>query len=198
MPAAGRRRPLEDRDRPKDKFTITSKTDGNLVQLDDGHETIYVGFIGDVVVIPSPQVWNDKDATKAWLSGGGAFAKGGVGKLLAKVPATSTLFGASNSQGLLSDAVNASKQAYGWSRIAGGKLGGELHVDVGDEKAAQTATDQTAKDLADKVANPELPVLKTLYAGLSVARVGTEMVVKASLAEADVANVLALALAFMH
>jgi hypothetical protein len=183
---------------PKDKFTITSKTDGNLVQIDDGHETIFVGFIGDVLVLPSPQVWNDKDATKAWLSGGGAFAKGGVGKLLAKAPADATLAGASNSAGLLADAVGKSKAAYVWSTIASGKVGGELHVDVGDATAAQTATDTAAKDLADRLANPELPALKAVYAGLSVVRVGTEMVVKASLAESDVANLIALAqLAFM-
>ncbi len=54
-----------------------------------------------------------------------------------------------------------------------------------------------AKQIADATASPPLPGLKAVFAGLTAAASGTEMVVKENAAESDVAAVMSLAAAML-
>jgi hypothetical protein len=179
----------------KTAAAVTAKTDGNIVALSDGHDTIHIGFIGDVAVI-APDVWSDKDKLKAWMSGGGALGKGGTGKLLARTTTSASVFGASTSADQLNNAQPGAKAAFGWANIAGGKLAAEAHLDFGDAKVAQTNVDDAAKTIAQNAASPPLPGLKPVFAGMSATRSGSELVVKENVAESDVVGLLQLALAF--
>jgi hypothetical protein len=181
---------------PSDKGVVSVKPDGNLVELNDGHQTIYVGFLGDVVVLVSPEHWNDKAAVKSWLAGAGALSKGETGKLIAKTNTRSALFAGTTMVDQLGDAQGA-HQVYAWASFAAGKMAAEVHADFGDATVAQSQTDDVTKKIAD-MGNVPLPAVKSFFSGMSAARSGNELVVKETAAETDVVALLDLALTMLH
>jgi hypothetical protein len=173
----------------KDKGTVTANTDGNITELTDGKsKKIYVGFIGEVAVI-APKKIDDKDALKKWMGGGGAFAKGTLGKLLAKANASAAIFGGSVEAKQMKDTGLDIKTAFGWMTLTSGTVGVELHGEFTDAKAATKMVDDANKQIAEFKKNPPMPALVGLMKNMTLVANGTEAVLKASAKEDELLQI---------
>ena len=178
----------------KDKSTkITVTNDGNIAELSDGKDKLYVGFIGEVAVI-APKKMEDKASLKKWITGAGAFGKGNLGKLLAKVNTSAAVFGGSTETKQMASSGYDVKSAFGSLTLVSGTVGVELHGIFGDATAATKRVDDANTQLAQVKQNPPLPALKGLLSTLTVAANGTDAVMKASAKEQDIVDLVQMLL----
>jgi hypothetical protein len=196
MPSVGEKKALACMQAVAGKNKLTVKRDGPIVELNDGKQSVYLGFIGDVVVVAGD--WTDKAKVKAWLSGGGAFGKGALAKLLAKASAGATVIAGTTATKQIAGAAPDVQVAYGWATIGGGKVVAEVHADYGNVTTASNDVVDTNKALAQTAANPPLPSLKPILSAMTITAAGSEMVIKDNVSEADIVALLDAVLAFTH
>jgi hypothetical protein len=172
---------------------IAVKQDGNITQVTDGKDSMFLGWVSkDVVVVPLHTP--DKTKLAKWMAGKGALAKTGVGKQLAKVNTSAAIWGAGEGTKEAQPGVVV-KGGYGAVTFNKGSLSADVHAKL--ETAAQAATlaGDANKKLDDTRQAALVPAaITTLLKAVTIAAVDDEVVLKANLLESDVVNALSLAL----
>jgi hypothetical protein len=154
----------------------TSTVDGGITTLAVGKDTVYLRWIGkDVIAVPTDP--GDRALLEKWTKKGG-LAKAKVGKLAAKADTKAMLWVAST----LDKELDGAKvhHTYGSIALRSGVLDGNVNIGFDSAASAKAAADKLHADLS---ANDDG---KALLAKLTVSSVGTDVVVKGKLTEAEV------------
>jgi hypothetical protein len=172
---------------------VTVKQDGNITQVTNGSDSMFLGWIGkDIVVVPLTN--NDKATVVKWTSGKGALGKTSVGKTLAKVNTSAALWGAGEGNDEFQPGVTV-KGGYGSVAFARGNVEANLHATAGSAAQAKTMAESTQKQLDGARNNPLLPPsLGLVLQAVTIATVNEEVVLKANVVEKDLVSALSLAL----
>jgi hypothetical protein len=167
------------------KLTVTK--DGAITELAVDKDKLYLGWIGsDVVVIPLDI--KDKAQLQSWMGNKGGFARSEVAKATKKVNTAAAAWGVS-AVGRDLDGMKM-KLGYGALTVGNGDLGLDLHVAVATAKDAGTAVDKAHKDLAGiAIAGQMSPDLLAILKKIKVSAKGEEVVIKLTVAEAQVMTV---------
>jgi hypothetical protein len=171
---------------------ITVKHDGNITEISDGTETMYLGWVGkDVVVVPIDV--EDRAAVAKWIGGKGALGKSAVGKKLAKVNTSAALWAVSDAAQEVQNVTV--KGGHGVVTFAKGNLDADLHAAM-DSPAQATTTAASVQQQLDDARQAFLlpPTLGAVLRAITITAAGDEVVIKASIPEGDVVNALNLAL----
>ncbi|MCX5741812.1 MAG: hypothetical protein NT062_04845 [Proteobacteria bacterium] len=181
----------------KKKPIPTFKKTGNLVEMTpgekgrEGDKKYYAWVSADVIAVSTE---GDKDALAKWTGGKGLDKKAGLGALMAKTATTGAMWGAANVSNTVAPGVDV-KGGYGSVGMSGGNLSVDVHAVMADAKVAtDTATKATAQLAAvtgAKGAGIPPGIQKALKA-VTISGVGSEVVVKAGLSEADMQMLLGL------
>ena len=172
---------------------VVVKQDGNLTQVTDGTDSMFVGWVSkDVFVVPLNT--RDKATVVKWMTGKGALAKTGVGKTLAKVNTSAALWGAGEGNDEFQPGVTV-KGGYGSLMFANGNVDANLHARAETAAQAKAMADSTQKQLDDARQNPLLPsAIAGMLKAVIVATANDEVVIKASVVEKDLVGALTMAL----
>lgn len=163
---------------------VTVTRDGAITEVSLATGKIYWSWIGkDVLVVPMKL--DDKAQLQRWTRGKRALAKAPVAAYLGKVKMASAIWAIA----AVPQEVDGTKMkaGYGWLALARGALAPDLHLVLGSAADARATADRTNRELATIASGPQLAdSLKAMLQKLSVAAVGSEVVVKATVPEADV------------
>jgi len=133
----------------------------------------------------------DKAALLKWIGGKGALAKAAVNPSLAKVNKATAAWGAGIVDKDLQPGMTA-KAAYGAIGLAQGRVSFDVHAVMGTADQASAAATQAQGQLA--AAKPgvqqQRPKLGELLDKMTIAAAGSEVVVKASILEKDLLEVV--------
>lgn len=181
----------------KKKPIPTFKKDGKIVEVtpgkgDTGDKKYYAWITADVIAMSTK---GDKDSLVKWTGGKGVDPKSGLGTVLGKVSTTGAVFGAANVQTEVKPGVKLSG-GYGSVALTGGNLNADVNAIMADAKTATAIADEAKKQLAavtGKASGMPAGIVKAL-SGVKIAAVASEVQVKASMPEADVATLLTLAM----
>jgi hypothetical protein len=175
---------------------VAIKHDGNITQITKGTTIAYVGWASkDVLVVPFKT--EDKAAVTRWMSGKGALAKAELGKTLGKLNTSAAVWGAGNAgkDGKEIESGITVKLGYGTLVFAKGNLDVDVHAVMGDAKQAATMAAE-AKTQIDQARQGGVmpPAISGMLKAVAITTANDEIVVKASVAEKDLASALELAL----
>lgn len=172
---------------------ITVKNDGNITEVTDGKDSLFVGWASkDVVVVPL-QI-QDRATLVRWMSGKGALAKAPVTRRLARVNTAAALWGAGVGEKEVQPGVTVTG-GYGAVALAKGNVDADVHAVVQSGAQAKTMAESVHKQLDDARQAPILPPsLATVLRAVTIEPTNDEVVIKASVGEGDLVAALSLAL----
>jgi hypothetical protein len=174
------------------KKPVTIKSDGNISEIALDKGTVYVGWIGnDVLVVPLKD--NDKASLASWMGGKGSFARSTAAGPVAKLNTSAAIWGATTVTKQLPDATM--KVGYGSISYANGNLSADVHAQLDNPKQAAAMATQVNGQIAQFKGDKSIPqgitdAIKTV----KVTSVADEVAVKASIAEKDLAQLLMMLL----
>lgn len=177
-----------------DKLVV--KTDGDIIEMSDGKQSIYVGFIGEVAVVALKEM-PDKKALQGWMGGKGAFGKGKLGKVLAKANTSGALFGGSVETAKLAESTLGAQDFVGSLTYSNSTYAMEMHADYADANAAKSAANVATTGIAQLKKSPPFPAVAGLLNSLTVSQNASEVVLKGSMADKDVTDLVKLGLSKM-
>jgi hypothetical protein len=171
---------------------VAIKHNGNITEVTKGAETVYFGWVGkDVLVVPFRA--KDKPALTKWMGGKGALAKSDLGKTLAKVNTSATVWGVGHGTKEIQPGVNA-KGGYGAINYTKGMLNADIHAVMENAEQASAMATQATQQL-DQAKNGMLPAeFVAMIKALIITSDKEEVRIKANVAEKDVLGALAFAL----
>jgi len=174
------------------KQPVSIKTDGNISEITVDKGTVYVGWIGnDVVVVPLKD--SDKASLASWMGGKGGFARSTAAKPVAKVNTGAAIWGATAASKQLPDATM--KVGYGSITYANGNLSADVHAQLENAKQATAMATQANAQIAQFKGDASIPQgISDAIKTLKVASVADEVTVKASIAEKDLTQLLMMLL----
>ncbi len=170
---------------------LSIKQDGNITQLTEGSKSWFLGWVGKDVIVVSSR-FADKASLTKWMSGKGTLAKSTLGKRLAKVNMSALIWGARDGDHQLHGITT--KGFHGAVIYANGTFDAEIHVVPANVKDTTAIADGFNQEIARqnqgdaKIAAGMVALLKTV----KVAVTNDEVVVKASIAERDLLNAVAI------
>lgn len=175
---------------------VTVKQTGDIMEINDGKTTSYVGWIGkDVIVVPLKV--EDKTQLQKWMSGKGALAKSDIGKQIAKVNTGAALWGAGIASKELKPGTTI-KGGYGTVQTKSGNLDVDVHAVMGSADQATSFAADANKQIGQMKQSGGLPpAVANLAKGVTISSAKEEVVVKANVVEKDLLAVLALAMGGM-
>lgn len=174
------------------KQPVAIKSDGNISEITVDKGKVYVGWIGnDVVVVPLKD--SDKASLASWMGGKGGFARSTAAKPVGKVNTGAAIWGATTVSKQLPDATM--KAGYGSITYANGNLSADVHAQLENAKQASAVATQASSQIAQFKGDASIPqgitdAIKTV----KVTSAADEVMVKASIAEKDLAQLLMLLL----
>jgi hypothetical protein len=172
---------------------VSLKQDGNITQVSDGKDSIFLGWVSKDVIVVSLHT-QDKASLVKWMGGKGALAKTGIGKAIAKVNTSAAIWGAGETSKEVQPGVIV-KGGYGAVTFSKGNLGADVHGVM--ESAAQAATmASSANKQLDEAKQGALvpPAIVAVLKAITVIAANDEVVLKASVLEKDLVGALSLAL----
>jgi hypothetical protein len=171
---------------------VTIKHDGNVMQMSDGTESVFLGWVGkDVLVLPIKA--QDRAELVKWTGGKGALAKSPVGKRLAKVNTAAALWVAADTiQEVQSVTIKGGYAAVTFSK---GNLDADVRA-VAESAAQATTLATTAQQRLDEARQIVLlpPAVGAVLRGVTIGSAAEEVVLKANVPEGDLVSALNLAL----
>lgn len=172
---------------------VAIKHTGNITEVTKGSETVYFGWVGkDVVVVPSRN--NDKAALNRWIGGKGAFAKSDLGKTVARLNTSATVWGAGNGSKEIQPGVTA-KGGYGTLIANSGTIAADIHAVLDNAQQASSMATMANQQLDQARNGPGLPPeFASLLKATSVTADKDEIRIKANVAEKDVLGAISFAM----
>jgi len=173
---------------------VSIKHTGNVTEVTKGGDTVYFGWVGkDVVVVPLRN--KDKAALTRWMGGKGALAKSDLGKTLAKLNTSATVWGAGNGTKEIQPGLNA-KGGYGTLNTGNGMLACDIHAVLENTEQASNMAGMANQQLDQaKNGGPLLPPeVVSLLKATTVTADKDEVRIKANVAEKDVLGAIAFAM----
>lgn len=173
---------------------VTIKQDGALTQVTSGTTTKYFGWIGkDVVVVPFKP--DDKAAFAKWSGGKGALTKTAAQKFVAKANTGAAIWFAGEKPKSV-DIGMPVVGGYGGVTLAAGKVGVDAHAKMTTPNDATTLSKgiKAQLDQGKKSAEGTFPAAVTVFSAINVASTGDEVGIKANVAEADLAQLVSMAM----
>jgi hypothetical protein len=171
---------------------VAIKHTGNITEVTKGDETVYFGWVGkDVLVVPFRA--KDKPALTRWMGGKGALAKSDVGKALAKINTSATVWGAGSGTKEIQPGVNA-KGGYGTVNYAKGTLNADIHAVMETAEQASNMATTASQQLDQAKSGPLPPEFVAMLKAITVTSDKDEVRIKANVAEKDVLGAVAFAL----
>jgi hypothetical protein len=173
---------------------VTIKQDGPLTQIVNGTTTKYFGWIGkDVVVVPFKS--DDKTAFAKWSGGKGALTKTAAQKFVAKANTSAPIWFAGEKPKSV-DLGMPVLGGYGGVSVGGGKVGVDAHAKMSTADDATTLSKgiKAQLDQGKKAAEGTMPAAANVFGAVNVASAGDEVGIKANVTEADLAQVVSMAM----
>jgi hypothetical protein len=169
---------------------ITVKQDGNITQVTDGKDSMFLGWVSkDVVVVPLHTP--DKAKLAKWMAGKGALARTTVGKQLAKVNTSAPIWGAGEGSKEVQPGVVA-KGGYGALTFNKGSLSADVHAKLETAAQATTLAGDANKKLDEVKQGTLVPApITALVKTVTIAAIDNEVVVTASMLESDIVSAIA-------
>jgi hypothetical protein len=177
-----------------DKNTkISVQQNGNITQVSDGKDTVFIGWAGkDVLIVPIHA--EDRSSLLKWMGGKGGLAKSALGKRIAKVNTSATLWGAGEGDKEVQAGVNA-KGGYGAATFSKGTLDVDAHAVMENAAQATTMANTVKQQIDDLKQAPQVPpAAVTMLQAVKVTTAKEEVVFKGSVIERDLLSMLALAM----
>jgi hypothetical protein len=170
---------------------LTVKKTGAITEVTMDKDKAYVSWIGtDVLVIPSDV--RDRAVLEKWIGQKGGLARSPVAKVYASANTKGAVWGASAIAKELESGVNM-KTAYGALTLAGGNLVIDLHTTLDNAKVATDAVAKANAQIAQVAGSGQLPPgIQTVLKQVSVKSSGPDVVVKATVPESEVLNLLSM------
>jgi hypothetical protein len=172
---------------------VTVKQDGNITQVTDGKDSMFVGWAGkDVVVVPLHT--QDRATLIKWMSGKGALARTAVGKALTKVNTSAALWGAGDGAKEFEPGIIITG-GYGTLAFAKGNVDADVHARL-ENPGQATAMATTVQTQLDEVRQAPIlpPTIAAMLKAITIAAAGDEVTFKANVVEKDLAAALTMAL----
>lgn len=170
---------------------VSIKHTGNVTEITSGSDTEFFGWVGkDIVVVPFHA--KDKPSLLKWMSGKGALARGGLGKTLAKVNTSATIWGAGEGSKEIQPGMNA-KGGYGTVTYARGNVIADVHA-VMESPAQATSMAAAATQQLDQAKQGTLPPeFVALLKALTISADKDEVRIRASVVEKDLLGAISFA-----
>jgi len=168
------------------KMKVT--TDGVITELAVDTDKIFLTWISkDVIALGLES--GDKTQLATWTGGKKAFAKSPAAPLAAKVDTKAAIWAASTVERDV-DGIKM-KGGYGGLTSAKANLAFDLHLLLPSAADAKKVAEKASAELATKINGPGLaPALKPVLESVSIKDAGTEVVVKANVAEGQVLSIV--------
>lgn len=172
---------------------VTVKQDGNVTQVSDGKDSMFLGWVGkDVVVVPLNV--QDRATLVKWMSGKGALAKTTVGKRLGKVNTSAAMWGAGDGAKEFEPGIVVTG-GYGALTFAKGNVDANLHATLENAGQATAMASSAQKQLDEFRQTPILPpTIAAILKAITIAAASDEVTLKANVVEKDLAAALSMAL----
>lgn len=173
---------------------VAIKHTGNVTEVAKaGGDTVYFGWVGkDVVVVPTKN--KDKAAVARWTGGKGAFGKSDLGKTVAKLNTSATVWGAGNGSKELQPGITA-KGGYGTLIAGNGTIAADIHAVLENPEQASNMATMANQQLDQAKNGPGLPPeFASLLKATTVTADKDEVRIKANVAEKDVMGAIAFAM----
>ena len=169
---------------------ISIKQDGNVTVVAKGDDKAFFAWVGKDVIVVTPHA-KDKALLAKWMGGKGALAKSGLGKTLAKVNTSAALWGAGEGEKELEPGIKA-KGGYGAVTFSKGNLDADVHavMEDADQATKMASTVKGQVDALKQGGMGPMQKLGDLAKGVTVATSSNEIVVKASVVEKDLLDVV--------
>lgn len=162
---------------------VTTKT-GTTTEIALDANKLYVSWIGkDVLVVPL--TFGDKAQLATWTGGNKALTKGGAGGIASKINTASAMWAVMN----VPQDVDGTKMTAGYGALSTtkGTFGADLHLVFESTASAKATADKASQELKTMATGKQLDAkLATILKQIIVTATGSEVVVKASIPEADV------------
>ena len=173
---------------------VTIKQDGNVTQISDGKDSVFLGWVGkDVVVVPLHT--QDRATVVKWMSGKGALAKTTVGKALGKVNTSAAMWGAGEGAKEFEPGIVITG-GYGAVTFAKGNVDANVHATLENAGQATAMADSAQKQLDGLRQTPMLPsAIGSLLKAITIAAASDVVTIKANVIEKDLLAALTMALA---
>jgi hypothetical protein len=185
-------KPAADKPAADKPAKVSVKQDGNLTQITNGADTALFGWVGKDVIVVSIHA-QDKASLVKWMGGKGALAKSTLGKSIAKINTSAAVWGAGEETKEVEQGITV-KGGYGAVKFAKGSVDADVHAMM--ENAAQATKMATSanKQLDEAKQGSQLPpMIAGMLKTVTIAAAGDEVVIKATVVEKDLMNVLSLA-----
>ena len=172
---------------------VTIKHDGNVTQVTDGKDSMFLGWVGkDVVVVPLHT--QERATLVKWMGGKGALARTSVGKTLAKVNTSAALWGAGEGAKEFEPGI-VIKGGYGAVAFAKGNVDANVHATLENPGQATAMASSAQKQLDEFRQNPLIPSsIGALLKAITIAVAGDEVAIKANVIEKDLVAALDMVL----
>jgi hypothetical protein len=173
---------------------VTIKQDGNVTQVSDGKDSMFLGWVSkDVVVVPLHT--QDRATLLKWMSGNGALAKTTVGKTLGKVNTSAAMWGAGEGAREFEPGIVITG-GYGAVTFARGNVDANVHAKLENAGQASAMASSAQKQLDELRQTPLLPAaIGGLLKAITLAAASDEVTLKANVIEKDLVAALTMALA---
>ena len=170
---------------------VTVKQTGDIMEINDGKTTSYLGWIGkDVIVVPLKV--EDKAQLQKWMGGKGALAKSDVGKQIAKVNTGAALWGAGIATKELQPGTTI-KGGYGTVQTKSGNLDVDAHAIMATADQATSFAAMANKQVT-QMKSGGMVAIANVAKGVTITSAKEEVVVKANVVEKDLLALLAFAM----
>jgi hypothetical protein len=180
-------------DKPARPVKVSLKQDGNITEISDGNETTFFGWVGKDVLVVALHA-QDRPSLVKWMGGKGALTRSELGKTIAKVNTSATMWGAGEAIKEIQDGVTV-KGGYGAVKFSKGNLDANVHAVMGDAAQATTMATTAQKQLDEAKQGALLPpTMVAMLKAVTIAATSNEVVVTANVVEKDLLGVLDLAL----
>jgi hypothetical protein len=175
---------------------VTIKQDGNVTQVTDGKDSIFLGWVGkDVVVVPLHT--QDRATLVKWMGGKGALAKTAVGKALTKVNTSAVMWGAGDGAREFEPGIVITG-GYGALTFAKGNVDANVRARLENPAQASAMATSVQNQLDEVRQTPLLPsTIAAMLKAITIAAADDEVTFKANVVEKDLAAALTMALGLL-
>jgi hypothetical protein len=172
---------------------VTIKQDGNVTQVTDGKDSMFLGWVGkDVVVVPLHT--QDRATLVKWMSGKGALGKTVVGKALTKVNTSAAMWGAGDGAKEYEPGIVITG-GYGAVVFAKGNVDANVRARLENPGQASAMATSVQNQLDEVRQAPILPSsIAAMLKAITIAAADDEVTFKANVVEKDLAAALTIAL----
>ncbi|HEU4730776.1 MAG TPA: hypothetical protein VFT22_22930 [Kofleriaceae bacterium] len=173
--------------------SVVVRQDGNITEVSDGHDTVFLGWSGKDVLVVSLHA-QDRPSLVKWMGGKGALGRSELARSIARTNTSATMWGASEVSQEVQDGVTV-KGGYGAVKLAKGNLDADFHAVMGSPAQATTMAATAQKQLEEARQGGQMPPgLIAMLKTVTIAATSNEVVIKANVGEKDVLGLMAIAL----